>query len=1078
MGPTIMIGLGGVGSEIVAMIEKRLYDLPADSFREMEPLLRFAIIDTDVNALRERKRKGFRGAAVQLSDNMTVEQYLYYDPASTRWFPPCQILSTKTMTEGAGQVRAISRLTLDLALQKQDCFRPLYSAIDELHLLRENASGQPTKVGIVTSLSGGTGSGIFLPFAMHLQEYLRKNYRNTEPVFKGFFVMPSMFDFFAEEAERRSLNANGYASIKELNAFSMLRDRLIDLGQYPFLKIELPDGHERTRTYRTSPYDLCFLFEKQNQDDKHLNGFAESKRNVADSVWMQMVNPVLEKNGSLEDNLYKIVSTASKTKRYERFAGMGIAHLVYPYKAMEPYFSMVMADAILLDDWYAADAAWEKWLDQLAVNAEPVSQMKKEEFYIDFADGKPEWAAQISAHKNGACVQNFLKEVDKIIEGRSDGNKGVELQKAENIFTSVVNQDSPDAWTDSVITAIKDGIECFQQEKQQVTAKNSESLCRQLFEDLNTGAKNRAKWDLHRFEHWILEGSDPKTPVENRYFLAQLLKELNVRYKEAERQYEEKERNIQKADDIFDKLQRQSRREFKKNRSQYTEELRSVLKAISERAQLDLQMAIYRELRKVAQGLWNVYEVLLKKYTLWVWQEKAELRKNLIDSFEDSDGRTVRLVCASEVCLNKMETLIRAGARNKDYGGAFAREFCLEVLKQREQGEDADADLLKEFWNRQYLKSAGSELDVDVLSALENEACWEYEAKNHKPLQKSSLHYNAAIKQYMEDHAFHAVREIFVRAFLRIPNIKQRHTLQMCIYPACIPKDNVLLQEIVREQLDAKHGVEDTESGSEGKYQIDFYRAVFGVSASEVSTFLCEDPESPIISGDSYLDYMAMIGSLDWQNRRSNFLTPHIDWRWHKTSAMPDLSAKFDRRRKVDLLLAVFYGLLSRTIQRNPQNEYTISPIQGQSFDRPVRDLYDLVDFMDESPVIKEGLLEELRISEKTAAECDAEKVASIIADVVEQYCIPLLRQNCSQSELAAILAEVIFELIYMLWINGRSRKPENARKEIAKVRKAINPPEKEQTDQDLNGLVQKLLNELADGKAVQWLDVRMKQND
>lgn len=360
MGPTIMIGLGGVGSEIVAMAEERLLSLPADSYKKIRPLLRLAIVDTDVSAQRERKRKGFQGTVVQISDNMTVEKYLHYDKEAKKWFPPCQILSRKTMTEGAGQVRAVSRLTLNLELQKQDSFRGLYKAIDELHLLGENNSEQPTRVVIVSSLAGGTGSGIFLHLAMHLQEYLKRTYRNTEPIFKVFFIMPSVFEDVANGAEMKSLNANGYAAIKELNAFTMMQDHQIGAWQYPDLKIELMNGHERKRQYTKSPYDLCFLFEKQNQDDKHLNGFEASKRNVANCVWMQTVNTVLEQNGSLKDNLFKIVSTSSQNKRYNRFAGMGIAQLIYPYQTMAPYFAMVMADAVVNLDWSAADTDWTR----------------------------------------------------------------------------------------------------------------------------------------------------------------------------------------------------------------------------------------------------------------------------------------------------------------------------------------------------------------------------------------------------------------------------------------------------------------------------------------------------------------------------------------------------------------------------------------------------------------------------------------------------------------------------------------------------------------------------------------------
>lgn len=1070
MGPTIIIGLGGVGSEIVSMVEKRMFDLPEDSFKKLQPLLRFAIIDTDVNALRERKRQDFRGAVVQISDNMTVEKYLYYDQDAKEWFPPCQILSTKTMTEGAGQVRAISRLTLNLALQKQDNFRPLYDAIDDLHLLRKISSDQPTRVVIVSSLAGGTGSGIFLPFAMHLQEYLRKNYRNTEPIFKGFFIMPSMFDFFAGEAERRSLNANGYASTKELNAFTMMRDHQIDTWQYPFLKIDLQDGHDRKRTYRKSPYDLCFLFEKQNQDDKHLNGFLESKRNVANCVWLQTVNPVLEQNGSLEDNLYKIVSTTGNSMRYERFAGMGIAQLVYPYKTMEPYFSMTMAEAILRDNWYAADIEWEESQERLAANGELYPQSEKEEFYMEFAEGDPEWKDKIRPVTEGAWVQNYLDAVDALVQARFDSDKDATLQEALNTFESLMGQNSPDAWTESGLVHIKNSIDRFRHEQRRVAAKNLGYLQRQLTENLNSNRGKQPKWDEHRIERWLLEEDMSRTPVENRYFLAQLLGALHMKCRETEKKILEEEGRSQTTESALDSFKGLSRGQFQRNYQKITGGLQRALEAVANTALLNLKLGTYKELRRMVKNLWTVYEELLRKYTSWVKSEKASLRKNLIDSFERSDGHTIRLVCASEVCLNKMEAHIKASVRSRDYTDLFAKKLCQEVLRQADRGADADVDLLKEFWNRQYLRGAGSELDVDVLSALENEARWEYEAQYHKPLEKSSIYYNDTIKHYMEDHAFHEVREIFVRAFLRIPNIKQRHTLKMCIYPSGIPKDNVLLQEIVSEQLDANHGIEDKESGSEGKYQIDFYRAVFGVSAGEVSTFLCESINSPIPSGDSYNDYSTMIGSLDWQNRHSNFLTPHIDWRWHKVSAIPDLSVELGQQRNINLLLSVFYGLLCEKI-RFDGVEYKIDVIRGQIFDRPDRPIQnfdDLVDVLDESPVISMGLLEDLHTG--GGARHVTDKFANVVDSAINQYCARKLNQNFSPSELAEIVAGAVLELIFIVEIKDRCREITAATAQATAAADTALSGKKAPTD--IKVLIQERLKK---ERITQWLKERMR---
>lgn len=1036
MGPTIIIGLGGVGSEIVAMVEAQMRTLSTDSHRKLRPLIRFAIVDTDVSALRQRRRNDFSGTVVQISDNMTVEKYLYHDKEAGEWFPPCQILSKKTLTEGAGQVRAISRLALNLALQNQDRLKPLYDAIDELHLMGESNSEQPTRVIIVSSLAGGTGSGIFLPFAMHLQEYLRQNYRNTEPIFKGFFIMPSVFDFVAEQAERRSLNANGYAAIKELNAFTMLRDRQIDRWRYPDLKIELPNGHEQKRKYYYSPYDLCFLFEKQNQDDKHLLDFDESKRNIANCVWMQTVNPVLEENGSLEDNLFKIVSTASKDKRYERFAGMGIAQLKYPYKDMEPYFSMVMAETVVKNDWYAADIAWERQIEIWETEGEGTLQIQKEEFYLDFAENKSEWEKFTKQVKEDAWCDTYLEGVKQLTTKRFEDNPGKELSEYQNSLDTLLGDGdnyNPDEWGETRVQKFDEAYDKIIQEQKLILVRNRDFLCQKLLAEFQQPKRNHLGWKEYQIEYWLLGKDGARSPIENRYFLVLLEKNLKARQEELDRNIEELrekgekyQQTIRKLRDFSKRRIRRGTREFKK----CVREMRSSFEAILDRFRLELLNEIYKELFNRVENLWRVYDTLLRDYIEWVNEEKRELKKNLLDHVENHDGRTIRLVCSSATCLERMEEIVRSSARDSTLEASFAGKFCIEVLRQQDRGADADAKHLKSFWIDSYTKAAGAKLDVDVLTALENEACWEYEKKHKKVLDKEDKLYNDTVRRYMKDEAFGKLRNIFVRAFLRIPNAKHRHVMQMCIYPSGIPKDNVLLNSIVDKELKKYQGRENSEDTCGEKYQIDFYRAIFGVSASEISAFLHEDEISPLPSGDGYNDYTVMIDSLDWQNRRENFLTPHIDWRWHKITAVPELSEEYGKIRYGNLLKATLFGLLIGKIKHN-DNNYKVGMLNGQAFDRSqdmhlIDTLSQLVDFVDESPVIRVHL-EDLKRNPSKWEEQPRTMLKKIVELAIEEYGEGRLARNFSSDEMADIMEDILLELVYLVEIKDKYHKLKDA---------------------------------------------------
>lgn len=95
---------------------------------------------------------------------------------SDTWFPVNAILNSKTLTEGAGQVRAISRLAFDTAIRAGK-LEQLHEAIQDLYKVEEGQSEQALRVIIVSSLAGGTGSGLILPVALYIKNYLATQFR-------------------------------------------------------------------------------------------------------------------------------------------------------------------------------------------------------------------------------------------------------------------------------------------------------------------------------------------------------------------------------------------------------------------------------------------------------------------------------------------------------------------------------------------------------------------------------------------------------------------------------------------------------------------------------------------------------------------------------------------------------------------------------------------------------------------------------------------------------------------------------------------------------------------------------------
>ena len=131
-------------------------------------------MDTNVNDLTNVAASDAKIYYVQTSTTQTVGDYLNYDQdALQNWFPKNAVIYDKTVSEGAGQVRAISRLALNASI-KTGKIMPLYNAIDDLFrkdgkamkLYRtrvgEPCDAEPGTVLSVSPLSVACGDGMSL----------------------------------------------------------------------------------------------------------------------------------------------------------------------------------------------------------------------------------------------------------------------------------------------------------------------------------------------------------------------------------------------------------------------------------------------------------------------------------------------------------------------------------------------------------------------------------------------------------------------------------------------------------------------------------------------------------------------------------------------------------------------------------------------------------------------------------------------------------------------------------------------------------------------------------------------------
>ena len=342
--PTLLVGLGGTGSKIICRVANKVT-------KEQRQHLGFAVFDTDINELREIQRANPFVHSIQTSTKLSVGEYLNIDThARDTWFPVNAILNSKTLTEGAGQVRAISRLAFDTALRAGK-LEPLHEAIQELYKLESDGSEQALRVIIVSSLAGGTGSGLILPVALYIQNYLKTHFRQSGNITRGFFILPEVFEeVIFGEAERNSLKANAYATMRELDAFLMKGDATLPKRFEKDVRMEFPrvssTGYDE---YRVRPYDFCFLFDAQNAEGRKLNSFNQYLDHAANCIYAQSIGPMNKRSNSSEDNT---IRRLCEERGRNRYAGAGSSMLVYPVDDVKEYIALNWQKKVFpLDGW-------------------------------------------------------------------------------------------------------------------------------------------------------------------------------------------------------------------------------------------------------------------------------------------------------------------------------------------------------------------------------------------------------------------------------------------------------------------------------------------------------------------------------------------------------------------------------------------------------------------------------------------------------------------------------------------------------------------------------------------------------
>lgn len=239
--PTLYIGLGGAGIKTILHTKKQFID----TYGEVPPMIGFLGIDTDVNEF-STSLKLANGDHVMLHANETLllnmdvtEEYLKAHKEEFSWIPQENVNSIPSLTHRAietGGIRSNGRFAFIVNRDKiLNIIRLKLNNIVNINNLQLTHITN-IDVNIISSLCGGTGSGIFVDIAYLLQDI--EQYISIRRY--GYAILP---DIFNTSPMFHLLKANSYASLMELDyLMSHMKD-------YPFYDVTLVDNSDNKLGY-------------------------------------------------------------------------------------------------------------------------------------------------------------------------------------------------------------------------------------------------------------------------------------------------------------------------------------------------------------------------------------------------------------------------------------------------------------------------------------------------------------------------------------------------------------------------------------------------------------------------------------------------------------------------------------------------------------------------------------------------------------------------------------------------------------------------------------------------------------
>jgi len=328
--PTLIVGLGGTGRAVLVRVKARFLETFGT---EIFQLIKLVALDTDP---REVAVQATSGATISLNNNTeflhigavsTVEILQNLDisfPHIKVWLPSPSNLPKGAITDGAKMTRPLGRLAFfvnfrriyDHLHNQIVALASIHNIVQDPQIRRQDEAVMNTNIILVSSICGGTGSGIFLDTAY----LLRDLFRNQNISLTGILALPEVF----RTVDDNRIKANAFAALRELDHFTGgTIDQAFDVAY---------TDENQVHSGGVRPFDFCYLVDGKNEQGRTLTGMNEFAPLIAESIFMQVSSSIGNAMASAIDN---VVFTRSVPDRdgiphETAFSGLGMASLRFP----------------------------------------------------------------------------------------------------------------------------------------------------------------------------------------------------------------------------------------------------------------------------------------------------------------------------------------------------------------------------------------------------------------------------------------------------------------------------------------------------------------------------------------------------------------------------------------------------------------------------------------------------------------------------------------------------------------------------------------------------------------------------